>query len=198
MMHVTPQWMIEQGFSKDSADRFWRRVNKTDTCWLWTAGKFSAGYGNFPKGNGTGTSEYAHRVSWMLANGPIPYGLCILHDCPIKDNRDCVNPAHLRIGTKKDNIHDAIKKGTFSKPPHRIGESNNKSKLNALKVIEIRRLWPSISQRKLAKMFHVDKSTIQAVIHMETWVHVGVPDIKPVLLNVSPLGKDPDLILHKY
>lgn len=64
------------------------------------------GYGAFgPKGTG---QVGAHRYSWFLANGPIPTGMYVLHTC---DDRACVNPAHLFIGTQRDNIRDMIAKG---------------------------------------------------------------------------------------
>lgn len=51
---------------------------------------------------------YAHRVSWELFRGPIPNKLFVLHKC---DNKNCINPDHLFLGTAKDNIHDCIRKG---------------------------------------------------------------------------------------
>lgn len=86
-------------------ERFWRRVKKTDGCWEWTGGLLSSGYGAcFVGAYSTG----AHRVSWELANGPIPDGLWVLHHC---DNRPCVRPDHLFLGTVLDNNRDAIAKG---------------------------------------------------------------------------------------
>lgn len=74
-------------------------------CWIWIGPCFNEGYGwFFVNGKPIG----AHRVSWELHNGPIPDGMYVLHTC---DVRPCVNPDHLFIGTQKDNIHDAIKKG---------------------------------------------------------------------------------------
>lgn len=86
--------------------RFWNKVKKTDYCWLWTAYTNSDGYGQFWF---RGTMGKAHRFSWILHNGEIPKGVCVLHiEC---DNPPCVNPDHLELGTDADNMQDCLKKG---------------------------------------------------------------------------------------
>jgi hypothetical protein len=79
------------------AERFWSRVDKTDGCWNWTAGKNNMGYGAFCL---NGKTEKAHRVSYAWANGNIPEGEWIDHICR---NPACVRPSHLRIATPKEN-----------------------------------------------------------------------------------------------
>ena len=74
-------------------DLFWAKVNKTPTCWEWTAGKSKEGYGDFWINK---TMQRAHRVSYEWANGPIPDGMQVDHSCL---NEGCVNPAHLRLAT---------------------------------------------------------------------------------------------------
>lgn len=95
------------------ADRFWEKVHKTESCWLWTASVKDG----FPYGQighpGTRTPRRAHRVSWELHNGPIPAGLFVLHKC---DNPRCVRPDHLFLGTQSDNLKDAYSKGRMVSP----------------------------------------------------------------------------------
>lgn len=92
-------------------ERFWPKVNKAegDACWTWAATMDRKGYGLFGLRRG---STHAHRVSYELTVGPIPEGLYVLHKC---DNRACVRPDHLFIGTAADNLRDAISKGRFYK-----------------------------------------------------------------------------------
>lgn len=84
--------------------RFWSKVNKTASCWLWTGAKGKWGHGSFQ-----GSS--AHRFAYKQLVGPIPDGMFVCHRC---DVGSCVNPEHLFLGTQRDNIHDAINKGRFN------------------------------------------------------------------------------------
>jgi HNH endonuclease len=84
---------------------FWKKVVKSDDCWEWTGYLDIGGYGRLNRGRKVIS---AHRYSWILENGPIPDDLCVLHKC---DNRKCVNPSHLFLGTRVDNIMDMVAKG---------------------------------------------------------------------------------------
>lgn len=79
-------------------ERFWSKVDKSGDCWLWTACADLRGYGFFRY---EGKNHNAHRVAYMLANGPIPPGMTVdhRHTCP----KNCVNPEHLRLATSKQN-----------------------------------------------------------------------------------------------
>lgn len=82
-------------------DRFWDKVNKTETCWLWTGSVGTHGYGGFRY---DGKVKKAHRVSYEMTNGAIPNGLQVDHICRV---RHCVNPDHLRTATngqQRENI----------------------------------------------------------------------------------------------
>ncbi len=156
--------------------RFWRQVNKTESCWLWT------GPGSGPKGAYGGItinkkSLKAHRVSWELENGPIPDGLCVLHKC---DNPKCVNPEHLFLGTKKDNTQDMIQKGrhyTKTKPQFILrGSDANPAKLNEKQVFQLRRLrLKGVSYHRMAKWINMSRQTIRKAVNGSQWVHVPMP-----------------------
>lgn len=87
--------------------RFWNKVNikGPDDCWEWIAGRNNTGYGSFTLNR---TSTSSHRVAWLLTQTEIPEGMVVMHSC---DNRLCCNPAHLSLGTQKQNMHDKLAKG---------------------------------------------------------------------------------------
>jgi hypothetical protein len=95
-------------------EKFWARVEKTDGCWLFIGAACNqAGHRLLQLGRGA--RVYAHRFSYELHHGPIPEGLVVLHACDVPA---CVNPAHLRVGTQRDNVHDAMAKGRFPSRKH--------------------------------------------------------------------------------
>ncbi|UYL86596.1 HNH endonuclease [Arthrobacter phage RadFad] len=95
--------------TSDPLTRFWPKVNKTATCWLWTAYKNPAGYGTFGAGSRASGVVLAHRFAWELENGPVPDGMDLDHTC---HTPACVRPSHLRPVNNKQN-HENFK-GAFS------------------------------------------------------------------------------------
>lgn len=89
-------------------DRFWAKVVAADDgCWIWIASTKN-GYGCLKEDGKHGKSLYSHRLSYAWSKGKIPDGMQVMHSC---DNRLCVNPAHLSLGTNKDNSDDMMRKG---------------------------------------------------------------------------------------
>lgn len=137
-------------------------------CWLWLGReRGSNAYGGIKV---NGRYLVAHRFSWELHNGEIPVGLIVCHRC---DNSACVNPAHLFIGTHKDNEIDKLAKGrrgdVGTKTPLR-GEANCKAKLTDAKVLAIRE--DARPQRVIAKEYGTTQSAIWKVKTRRTWRHV--------------------------
>lgn len=155
--------------------RFWRYVNKTTTCWLWVGAFGRGGYGKFT--DDSKRTRGAHRIAWELTNGLIPTGLFVCHNC---DNPQCVRPAHLFLGTAADNMRDKVEKGRQAKGPNvgpknpTKGEAHHKSKLNAEKVREIRRLYSEglLSEDAIAVQYGVHQTTINCILRWKTWRHV--------------------------
>ena len=132
--------------------RFWSKVDKKgpDECWEWSGADYH-GYGHFKFRSET---HQAHRVSWAIAHKtwPIPVGKMICHTC---DNRNCVNPKHLYLGTNTTNQQD-------------------RSQLIKEDIRAIRRLYQSGSYayEDLARIYGVSKGTIGVICRYETWKNV--------------------------
>lgn len=147
-------------------------------CYLWLAGITSRGYGQIGH---EGRMLTAHRAAWTAFNGPVPVGLMVLHRC---DNRPCVSPTHLYLGTHADNMDDMVRRrryhaaidplrcvelgrqaglmNTWSK-----GERNIKAKLNELQVSEIK--CSTEKTRYLARRYQVNRTTIQRIRSGARW-----------------------------
>lgn len=138
-----------------------------DDCWEWQGSRMSTGYGYVSL---HGEQTLAHRLSWEIAHGPIPDGVEICHHC---DNKPCVNPGHLFMGTHADNMRDASRKGLL---PVLKGEQHGRAKLSRSQVLEIRRRYAEqyITQQELADEYGVAGRTMCQVVRGETWKHLPI------------------------
>jgi len=146
--------LSKERMNKSLEKRFWPKVNKTDTCWLWTASKTGAGYGQIS--NKPGPPLYAHRVSYEFIKGPIPEDCDLDHLCR---NHACVNPDHLEAVTHKENVMRGIGASaknyikTHCKYGHEFTSENTKIKTNGSRCCRIcdRRLKRQWKKNKKAR-----------------------------------------------
>lgn len=176
---------------ESTRNRFWAKVEKTDDCWLWRAGRNSSGYGAFSLTHHK--QVRAHRFSYEEIYGPIPDGLIVCHRC---DNPICVNPAHLFLGEPRDNSADMVRKGRqatgdhvlperrargerngmYTKPETRsVGERHWKARLTWNDVDDIRTSYlAGASIDDLAARYpQVRRSMITRILRGQAWVRPG-------------------------
>lgn len=173
------------------SERFWRYVDKTDGCWLWTGSVDTSGYGHIK--DEVGRLVRATHVSYALHSGVIPHGARLCHTCDVLWSdltyRRCVRPDHLWPGTDRENTQDCIAKNRFpfaaNNPTWRQrrprGESHVRAKLTEDIVRQIRLEYrpayggpttQSTSMRGLARKYGVSKAVVQQIIHGQIWQHV--------------------------
>lgn len=155
------------------ADRFNAKVNRAAPggCWLWTGATSRNGYGKIWDGK---RNVAAHRAAFEMFVGPIGRDLWVCHSC---DNPPCVNPAHLFLGTRRDNVDDMVRKGRWylGGAVRTKGERINLAKLTASAVVEIRsRCGAGLRGEavRLSRKFGVAPNTIRDVVRGRTWKHV--------------------------
>ncbi len=166
-----------KGRTRSLSERFWGKVNKTETCWLWTAKMSPSGYGYTSLGK---KNIRAHRASFEMAYGKIPDGLLVCHKC---DNPACVRPDHLFLGTSADNSADMVAKGRVSKGQKHSkvmktttnrGENCHLSKLAEKDVLDIRaRCKPGQrNMTEVAKEYGLTRTTVQTIVYRKSWKHI--------------------------
>lgn len=152
---------IQERVFKPLREYFFEKVEKTETCWLWTGAMYATGYGSIGI-PGTLRSVKAHRLSWEMHFGPIPIGMSVCHKC---DTPACVNPAHLFLGTHADNMEDRQRKGRTAH-----GEQSC-HKLSERDVIEIRN--DPRGPTDVARDYGVSAPTICDIRARRSWKHIS-------------------------
>ena len=138
-----------------------KTVIEDNGCWRYIGGINGSGYGNIWD---RGRTRSAHVVSYELNVGPVPEGISVLHTC---DNRWCVNPTHLFLGTTQDNIDDMVSKGRDGFK----GIKNGKALLveEHINLIKYYLNNTFLSQQAIANKFQVSRSTISAISTGRNW-----------------------------
>lgn len=109
----------------------------------------------------------AHRIAWALHNGADPTGLVVRHKC---DNRACVNPEHLEIGSQSDNVRDMDER---RRRASQVGQNNANSVLTNEVVVKIRSLLEQgVRQKALALRFGISQVMVSRIKHRKAWKHV--------------------------
>lgn len=145
-------------------ERFWVFVDKSSDCWLWTGAKDRNGYGAFARSSRVQVG--AHRAVWELTYGKIPDGVQVLHRCDVPA---CVKPAHLWLGTHRDNHEDKRIKGRAPQ-----GQRHGLHRVTAVQVQDIRSRYATgeISQQKLADLYGLSQPSVSAILRRATWARV--------------------------
>lgn len=142
-------------------------VGEDDQCWEWQAGLNTDGYGLFRVDSARTIS--AHIFSWLYFRGEIPVGLCVLHTC---DNRKCVNPNHLWLGTRDQNNKDRMRKGRHY---YFNGDKSPNSKFSNEQADYIRNLYATgeYTYKQIASIYSVDLSTIHLIVRGKHYAKKG-------------------------
>lgn len=159
-------------------ERFWYKVKKSEDCWEWQAARMSSGYGMMRL---NGVSTGAHRISWMLHYGDIPKGVCVCHKC---DNRLCVRPDHLFLGTQADNIRDMMNKGRIARGkqlnhPNQKGDKNHNAVVTEKQVRHVLLMYykENKKQAEISRIVGLTYANVWAIVHRKSWKHIDVESL---------------------
>jgi hypothetical protein len=140
-----------------------------DECWLWKGAKTGLGYGNVCETiDGKKRWRGAHKLMYELTKGPVPPGKCVCHSC---DVRLCCNPAHLWVGSHRDNTRDMMTKGRQRMLGTR-GEQSGNSKLTEAQVREILSIGRTMRQVDVASRFGISQVQVSRLLRRESWAHL--------------------------
>ena len=139
------------------------QIDKKTGCWNWKGSRHKQGYGTKAF---AGKRIKTHRLFYEIFIGKIPERICVCHKC---DNPPCCNPDHLFIGTYKDNMQDMIKKNRSN---FLVGEKCKRASFKNEDILEIRRLYPSVTQAELARRYKRSEGAIASIIHRRSWKHI--------------------------
>lgn len=145
-------------------DRLYDKIfYSPDGCWYWTGATTDKSYGNIGLNRG-GKCHHApaHRISYLIHKGEIPAGLFIRHSC---DNRLCVNPDHLSVGTHKQNMEDMANR---NRSQH--GMNMHSSKLTNIQVVVIHEARAAgFSGSSISRYFKISQGNINEIISGRKW-----------------------------
>lgn len=158
---------------------FWKRVHKTNGCWLWTGS--AAGDTGYGLWSYFGKAVRPHRLSWIFEHGPIPAGMYVCHRC---DVRLCVRPSHLFLGTHAENMRDASRKGRFAGRPIHRGEASASSRITEADVVAARR-GKLGTPKEIAERLGVSVWAVYELLSARTWAHVKTPTSAKVYTRES-------------
>jgi hypothetical protein len=154
------------------AERLWPKVNKDGPipehrpelgpCWVWTGSTVGSGYGQIEHQH---RHWRVHRLVYVLTHGPIPDGLDVLHSC---DNPPCCNPAHLRVGSKPQNMREASSRGRISRGTGRWNARLSPESVRAIRVAASQ----GMTHVAIGQRFGVSRAAVGHIVNRKRWAWV--------------------------